>query len=125
VKTRGDSLNIVSMPFTEPPKDVAIAEGTPANKLYEYLPFIKYGLIGVGVLLIYFLLIRPVIKTLKGEVTQHNKTVADMEREQAAPPKEEAEPEVLPDEMILHMRKDIARNQVPTAYIIKNWIQEG
>jgi flagellar M-ring protein FliF len=70
-------------------------------------------------------LIRPVIKTLKGEVTQHNKTVADMEREQAAPPKEEAEPEVLPDEMILHMRKDIARNQVPTAYIIKNWIQEG
>ncbi|MBV5306513.1 MAG: flagellar M-ring protein FliF [Desulfobulbaceae bacterium] len=125
VKTRGDSLNIVSMPFTEPPKDVAIAEGTPANKLYEYLPFIKYGLIGVGVLLIYFLLIRPVIKTLKGEVTQHNKTVADMEREQAAPPMEEAEPEVLPDEMILHMRKDIARNQVPTAYIIKNWIQEG
>jgi flagellar M-ring protein FliF len=64
---------------------------------------------------------------MKGEVIQHNKTVADLEREQAAPPpvEEEAVPEVLPDEMILHLRKDIARNQVPTAYIIKNWIQEG
>jgi len=126
VKERGDSINIVSMPFTETPKEAAIAEGTPANKLYEYLPFIKYALIGIGALLIYFLLIRPVIKTMKGEVTQHYKTVADLEREQAAPSlEEETEPEVPPDEMIQHLRKDISKNQVPTAFIIKNWIQEG
>jgi len=127
VKERGDSINIVSMPFTdEPPKETAITEGAPANKLYEYLPFIKYALIGIGALLIYFLLIRPVVKTMKGEVTQHYKTVADLEREQAAASSaEEIEPEVPPDEMIQHLRQDIAKNQVPTAFIIKNWIQEG
>jgi len=128
VKERGDSINIVSMPFTETVKDAAIAEGAPTTMLlYQYLPLIKYALIGIGALMTYLLLIRPVIKTMKGEVIQHNKTVADLEREQAAPPpvEEEAVPEVLPDEMILHLRKDIARNQVPTAYIIKNWIQEG
>jgi len=128
VKERGDSINIVSMPFTETVKDAAIAEGAPSTMLlYQYLPLIKYALIGIGALMTYLLLIRPVIKTMKGEVIQHNKTVADLEREQAAPPpvEEEAVPEVLPDEMILHLRKDIARNQVPTAYIIKNWIQEG
>ncbi len=125
VKARGDSLNIVSMPFTEPPRDTVTDEGTPANRLYEYLPLLKYGLIGLGGLLLYFVLIRPVIKTMKGEVTQHNKTVADMEREHAAVAMEDAEPELPPDEMILNMRKDIARNQFPTAYIIKSWIQEG
>ncbi|MDD3815499.1 MAG: flagellar basal-body MS-ring/collar protein FliF [Desulfocapsaceae bacterium] len=127
VKERGDSINIVSLPFTETPKDITVVEAPPANMLYHYLPFIKYGLMALAFLLIYFLLIRPLIKTMKGEVTQHNKTVADLEREQATPPpiEEEPLPEILPDEMILHLRKEIARNQVPTAYIIKNWIQEG
>lgn len=127
IKERGDSINIVSMPFTEPPKDAAMAEAAPATMLYDYLPFMKYGLMAMGALLVYFLLLRPVIKTMKGEVTQYNKTVADLEREQAAPTQviEEPEPEIPPDEMILHLRKEIARNQVPTAYIIKNWIQEG
>ncbi|MFH2123578.1 MAG: flagellar basal-body MS-ring/collar protein FliF [Pseudomonadota bacterium] len=127
IKERGDSINIVSLPFTETPKDTTIVETPPANMLYQYLPFIKYGLLALGALLTYFLLLRPLIKTMKGEVTQHNKTVADLEREQATPPpvEEEPLPEILPDEMILHLRKEIARNQVPTAYIIKNWIQEG
>ncbi|MBA3006117.1 MAG: flagellar M-ring protein FliF [Proteobacteria bacterium] len=127
VKERGDSINIVSLPFTETPKDITIVEAPPANMLYQYLPFTKYGLMALGSLLTYFLLIRPLIKTMKGEVTRHNKTVADLEREQATPPpiEEEPLPEILPDEMILHLRKEIARNQVPTAYIIKNWIQEG
>lgn len=127
VKERGDAINIVSMPFTETPKDIIIAETAPARILYDYLPFIKYGLIIVGTLFFYFFLLRPLIKTMKGEVTQHNKTVADLEREQAtpAPDVEEPLPELPPDEMILHLRKEIAKNQVPTAYIIKSWIQEG
>ncbi|MBW6521345.1 MAG: flagellar M-ring protein FliF [Desulfoarculaceae bacterium] len=127
VKERGDAINIVSMPFTETPKDIIIAETAPARILYDYLPFIKYGLIIVGTLFVYFFLLRPLIKTMKGEVTQHNKTVADLEREQAtpAPAVEGPLPELPPDEMILHLRKEIARNQVPTAYIIKSWIQEG
>jgi flagellar M-ring protein FliF len=114
------------MPFTEAPKDSIIVEAAPATLLYEYLPFIKYGLIALGTLFFYLLLIRPLIKIMKGEVTQYNKTIAELEREQAAPPDvEEPLPELLPDEMILHLRQEIARNQVPTAYIIKSWIQEG
>lgn len=127
VKDRGDTINIVSMPFTEAPEDILTAEAAPAKTLYEYLPFIKYGLIALGTLFFYFLLIRPLIKTMKGEVTQHNKTVADLERERATPTpvEEEPLPEIPPDEMILQLRKEIARNQVPTAYIVKSWIQEG
>jgi len=84
-------------------------------------------LIGIGAILLYFLLIRPLIKTMTGEVTQHNKSLADMEQELATPPPvvEEPLPEIPPDEMILQLRKEIARNQVPSAYIIKSWIQEG
>ncbi len=36
-----------------------------ANLLYQYMPLIKYALIGFGMLLIYFILVRPVIKTMK------------------------------------------------------------
>jgi flagellar M-ring protein FliF len=129
VKDRGDSINIVSMPFTEAPKtEEPIKEkATPATYVREYLPLFKYGLMALSVLLVYLLLIRPVVKTMKGEITQHNKTVADLERERATPTLiiEEPEPEIPPDEMILRLRKEVSRNQVPTAYIIKNWIQEG
>lgn len=126
-KERGDSINIVSMPFTETIKDDKLAEAPPATTLYHYLPLVKYGLIALGALMTYLLLIRPMIRTMQGEVVQYNKTVADLEREQAEAPPEEEEvpPDALSDEMILNLRKDIARNQVPTAYIIKNWIQEG
>lgn len=130
VKARGDNISIVSMPFTEPAKEPALAEEKPAPTLYQYLPFIKYGMIAVGALLAYFLLLRPILKTMKGEVTQHNKTVADLERAAAlaAQPsvtEPEPEPELPPDEMILHLRREIDRDQVPVAYIIKSWIQEG
>jgi flagellar M-ring protein FliF len=128
VKERGDAINIVSMPFTEPPEDVLIVDTPPTRVLYDYLPFIKYGLMALSALFLYFLLIRPLIKTMRGEVTQHNKTIADLELELAAPPPpvvDEPLPEIPPDEMILQLRKEIARNQVPSAYIIKSWIQEG
>ena len=131
---RGDKINVTSMPFITPAEDQLLAEEMPGNLLYEYLPFLKIGLLSFGVLLVYFLLIRPIIKTMKGEVTDQNKTVTELEQAvlDAKIAKENAEKEqeienlveITPDSVIA-LRHQIMQNQVPTAYIIKNWINEG
>jgi flagellar M-ring protein FliF len=126
---RGDQINVLSMPFIDPAEGLAEQESLGSQSLYQYIPFIKIALVSLGALLLYFVLIRPVIKTMRGEVTEHYKTVEQLENEQK-PEDEEIDnrllqPEPSVDDEIVKIRKDIMQNQVPTAYIIKNWIQEG
>ncbi|OQX20567.1 MAG: flagellar M-ring protein FliF [Desulfobulbaceae bacterium A2] len=117
---RGDSIKVVSMPFTEPGEGGG--EASERNTLYEYLPVVKYALILVAGLLAYFLLIRPMVKTMREEVTQHYKTVEELEAEQAAAATA-AGGEVVTDPVTL-VREQAMLNPVPTAYVIKNWINE-
>ena len=123
---RGDVINVISMPFSVSPEKELVGDSLPTNFLYEYLPVAKVALIFLGVFLAYFFLIRPVIKTMKGEVKQHYKTVEELERERNSKLNEILEEEPIPvDDAVLYLRRDVARDPVPTAYIIKNWIQEG
>ena len=132
-KKRGDVINMTSMPFMETPEDALLAESMPTNLLYEYLPLVKIGLLSFGTLLFYLLLIRPIIKTMRSDVTKHNDRVTELEKaaEELKKAKERAkieaalgEEELEPDSVVL-MRSDVMRNHVPTAYIIKNWINEA
>jgi flagellar M-ring protein FliF len=132
VKKRGDVINMTSMPFMETTEDALLAESMPTNLLYEYLPLVKIGLLSFGALLFYFLLIRPIIKTMKSDVTKHNDRVAELEKasEELRKAKERAkiddalEEEIIPDSVVT-IRNEVMRNHVPTAYIIKNWINEA
>ncbi len=135
-KTRGDVISMTSMPFMEKPEDTLLAEAMPSNLLYEYLPLIKVGLLSFATLLFYFLLIRPIIKTMKSDVSKHNDRVSELEKaaEELKEAKErakiedgidmESDEEIVPDSVVT-IRHEVMRNQVPTAYIIKNWINEG
>jgi len=70
--------------------------------------------------------VRPVIKTMKSDVQQHYKTVEQLEREQRMLLEQEpVEPPLPIDDAIVALRRQVSQNQVPTAYILKNWIQEG
>jgi len=126
VSERGDSINVLSMPFVDPVKTLPEDELAAADMVYQYMPLIKYALIGFGILLTYILLVRPVIKSMKNEVQQHYKTVEQLEHEQRLMLDEEpVEPPLPIDEAITALRKEVRHNQAPTAFIIKNWIQEG
>ena len=129
IPERGDQINVVSMPFSESPEKDLMAEKTPAYMIYEYLPALKIILIALGALIFYFFLIRPIIKTMRGEVTEHYKTVEEMERERLEMMKKQKEDEeavtITEEDFITNLRREVMRNPAPTAYIIKNWIQEA
>ncbi len=126
VASRGDVINVLSMPFVDPKIITAEGESASENLLYQYMPLIKYVLIGLGMLLIYFIFVRPVIKSMKNEVKQHYKTVEQLQHEHRLALNEEPyEPPLPIDDAITALRREVHQNQVPTAFILKNWIQEG
>ncbi len=129
VPDRGDQINVLSMPFTEAPQEILLAESLPDNLLYEYLPFVKIALVAVGALLLYLLLVRPIIKTMKGEVRQHYKTVEALEQEQyaaeqALETQEHKREEKVVEDPVASIRRNVMENPAPTAHIIKKWLQE-
>lgn len=81
--TRGDKIDVTSMPFLESIEGGSEEGFTTANRLYQYTPFIRYGLLLLAGVLLYFLMVRPLMKTLNRDVTKHYKTVEEMEAEQA------------------------------------------
>jgi len=126
VAERGDVINVTSMPFVDTKLTVSDGEPVADILLYQYMPLIKYALIALGLFLIYLLLLRPVLKTVKSDVQQHNKTVDQLEREQRLLLEAEpVEPPLPIDDAITALRREVHHNQVPTAFILKNWIQEG
>ncbi|WP_163339242.1 flagellar basal-body MS-ring/collar protein FliF [Desulfopila sp. IMCC35008] len=128
---RGDQINIVSMPFIDPPPAEIDKAAITAEAVYQYIPLVKIALVPLGAFLIYFLLIRPIIKTMRGDLKEHYKTVEEMERERLAA--SQPEPEVKsrdirnlsPDEQMATLRKNVVNSPTQTAFIIKNWINEG
>ncbi|MBE0584396.1 MAG: flagellar M-ring protein FliF [Desulfofustis sp.] len=129
IPERGDRINVVSMPFTEPAAGEMVAERLPAGMFYQLLPALKIGLLAFALLLCYLFLIRPIVKTMRGDLVEHYKTVEELERERLDMIKSQHEAELaekpVPEEdYIIALRRDVMKNPVPTAFIIKNWIQE-
>ena len=128
VPERGDMINVISLPFVDTDKTVAEEILEPPLLLYEYIPLIKYALIVIGVFFLYLLLIRPIMRTVRGESDKHYKTVAQLEQEQQKMNGNGKEGDLPPppvDDAITMLRREVMHNQVPAAFIVKNWIQEG
>ena len=122
-KTRGDKIEVTSMPFLES-ADSGTTEGLAVNKLDQYMPFIRYGLLLLGGTLLYFLMIRPLMNTLKRDVTQHYKTVEQMESEQAQGVSGSAAMGMSQKDPFVKIQKDVNSDPVFNAHVLKNWIQD-
>jgi len=124
-KTRGDKIEVTSMPFRSP-ATIPSDKGVDENVLYTYMPIIRYGVLLLGGLLIYLLMIKPIVKTLRSEVTQHYKTVEELEAEQTKKTQaaEQAELEALIRDPALRIRESVEANPIFAAHILKNWIHD-
>lgn len=112
---RGDRIEVTSMPFQSDMIQVG-AEEPPVN-FHDFLPYIRYLVLLVFALLLYLVLLRPIIKTLRTESVQYNQTVYELEGEYEARQKALDPPAKL--------RNELADSQVTPTQVIRTWLKEG
>jgi len=122
-KTRGDKIEITSMPFLESVESGA-TEGSASSKLDQYMPYIRYSLLLLGGALLYFLMIRPLMNTLKRDVTRHYKTVEQMESEQGQGGFGNAAMGRSQNDPLGNIKKEVGSDPAFNAHVLKNWIQD-
>ena len=116
-KERGDQIEVVSMPVSAAQAQAGVS--STQTDPYWYVPLIKYGLIGLGILLVYFFLVRPLIKTLRSESSEPHKSVQELESEYNYELEERRKKD--PTEQL---KQEIARSEVTPAQIVKTWLKE-
>jgi len=131
--TRGDKFEISSLPFANAFElETPTEPSTVASKVYTYLPYIKYGLLLLAGVLVYFLLLRPLLKSMGGGAGQTAtplKTVGQMQSEMAggaAGAEEEYKPYANANQDLLgkRLRDQVISQKAPSAQIIKSWLRE-
>jgi flagellar M-ring protein FliF len=122
-KNRGDKIEVTSMPFLDA-KETGSSEGTISSKFYQYMPLIRYALLLAGGALLYFLMIRPLMRTLKRDVTRHYKTVEQMEFEQSQTGPGNAAKGASQRDPFGNIKKDVSSDPAFNAHVLKNWIQD-
>jgi flagellar M-ring protein FliF len=123
---RGDKFEISSLPFENSFEVEPEAEPLPVATIYNYLPFIKYGLLLVAALLAYLLLLRPLLRGLQEtvRVATPMKTVGQLEAEMAGGEGYKALPSSAMD-LGKRLREQAISQKAPYAQIIKSWLREG
>ncbi len=115
---RGDEVKVVNMPF-----EVVSEEELPAPKK-EILPvaltILKYAVPLIGIILLFLLIIRPLLRTLTAPVKMQPVTVT---QPQTVPELERAKKisDMTPKEMVLEWAK---KNPQEVAGLIKSWLEE-
>ncbi|MCF8105389.1 MAG: flagellar M-ring protein FliF [Desulfohalobiaceae bacterium] len=114
---RGDRIEVVSMPFEKKMLEGKAGElAGPAA--YDYIPYAKYALLLFLAVLLYFVLIRPLVKTLRVESAgYYTKTVTELEDEFASEQPALDSP--------ARLRRELANSSVTPTQVIKTWLKEG
>jgi flagellar M-ring protein FliF len=120
---RGDQLVVISRPFEKDFYGDSEPEATPEGRLYSYLPLVKYGLLAVAALFLYFLFVRPLVQALKGQgkMVEHYKTVEQLESELTGQPLRLEGP----DAEAMKLRQEIIQADNAPAQVIKSWLKES
>lgn len=124
---RGDKFEISSLPFESSFKLETAEELPRFVNVYAYLPFVKYALLALAALLVYLLVARPALNTLRdsARVLMPLKTVGELEAEMTG---DNAGQNALPyDDTDLgrRLREQAITQKAPYAQIIKSWLREG
>lgn len=118
---RGDKIEVVSMPFAGAFSGEELT--APAGALEKYLPYAKYGLAAVGLALLYFLLLRPLIRTMAPSPPppQLPATVRQLEGEMKE--EEEEDEELLAaTDPTMRIRKQILASETSPTQVIRSWL---
>lgn len=122
--TRGDLISVVSMAFESGFEIEPLPQPSTIDKIYPFMPLIKYGLLGIAALMAYLLFLRPLLQTLRGasEETAPMKTVEELEAELQG----EGGTPLLggPSDPLAQIRQEVLGGDMLPVQVIKNWLHE-
>ncbi|SDZ74231.1 flagellar M-ring protein FliF [Desulfuromusa kysingii] len=122
--TRGDLISVVSMPFESGFIDEPMPQPSVINKIYPFMPIIKYGLLALASLFVYLLFLKPLMRTLRGasDETQPMKTVQELEAEMRG----ETDTPLLggPNDPLAQIRQEVLGGDMMPVQVVKNWLRE-
>jgi flagellar M-ring protein FliF len=113
-KQRGDSIEVVAMPTHAQP--LAKAQAGSSISVYQFMPLIKYALLALALVLVYLLLIRPMLRNVRGGLTPQYKTVEQLETELG----QEA-----PNDPTRQLKQEMSQSKVTPAQIVKAWLKDN
>ncbi len=120
---RGDVISVVSMPFESSFVDMSMPEPSVVDRVYPLLPVIRYALLAIAALLVYLLLVRPLVRTLRtaSVQTQPMKTVEELENELRS---QESRPLLGgPGDPLAQIRQEVLGGDMLPVQVVKNWIR--
>ncbi len=121
---RGDLISVVSMPFESGFSDEALPQPSMIDKIYPFMPIIKYSLLAIAALMAYLLFLKPLMRTLRGasEQTQPMKTVEELEAEMRG----ENNTPLLggPSDPLAQIRQEVLGGDMMPVQVVKNWLRE-
>ncbi len=122
--TRGDLISVVSMPFESGFVDEALPPPSLTDKIYSFMPIIKYSLLAIASLFAYLLFLKPLMRTLRGvsEETQPMKTVEELESEM----RDDDSTPLLggPSDPLAQIRQEVLGGDMMPVQVVKNWLRE-
>ncbi len=121
---RGDLISVVSMPFESGFSDEALPQPSLIDKIYPFMPIIKYSLLAIASLLAYLLFLKPLMRTLRGasEQTQPMKTVEELEAEMRG---EDSTPLLGgPSDPLSQIRQEVLGGDMLPVQVVKSWLRE-
>ncbi len=122
--TRGDLISVVSMPFESGFTDEPMPRPSMIDKIYPFMPIIKYSLLAIASLLAYLLFLKPLMRTLRGasEETQPMKTVEELEAEMRG---DDSTPLLGgPSDPLAQIRQEVLGGDMMPVQVVKNWLHE-
>ncbi|MEA3545370.1 MAG: flagellar basal-body MS-ring/collar protein FliF [Thermodesulfobacteriota bacterium] len=122
--SRGDLISVVSMPFESGFSDDMLPQPSLIDKIYPFMPIIKYSLLVIASLMAYLLFLKPLMRTLRGasEEAQPMKTVEELEAEL----RDESDTPLLsdPSDPLAQIRQEVLGGDIMPVQIVKNWLRE-
>ncbi len=120
---RGDLISVVSMPFESGFIDEALPEPSLIDRVYPFMPLIKYALLAIAALFAYLLFLKPLMRTLSGaaEESQPMKTVEELEAELQG-----SDTPLLggPSDPLAQIRQEVLGGDMMPVQVVKNWLRE-
>ena len=122
--TRGDMISVVSMPFESGFAADVLPEPSLIDKVYPFMPIIKYVLLAIASLFAYLLFLKPLLRTLRGaaEEAQPMKTVEELEAEMRG----DTDTPLLggPSDPLAQIRQEVLGGDMMPVQVIKSWLRE-